>query len=138
MAGGSTRVSDARHSGRMKLYYTDHFDLPLPAGHRFPMEKYRRLRQRLQETGLFQLLVPQPADDQALLQVHTPDYVQRVCEGQLSALDEKRIGFPWSEELVIRSRFSTGATICAAESALTDHVAVNLAGGTHHAFSTLR
>lgn len=119
----------------MRLYYTDQFELPLPAGHRFPMAKYRQLRQRLEAVGWYELLVPQAADDEALLRAHTPGYLHRVCEGRLSELDQKRIGFPWSEELVTRSRYSTGATICAAASALTDFVSVNLAGGTHHAFT---
>jgi acetoin utilization deacetylase AcuC-like enzyme len=127
----------------MKLYYTDHFELPLPEGHRFPMDKYRLLRERVIETNgqcdtqesPYRLLVPSAANDQQLLRAHSVDYLQRVCSGELTELDVKRIGFPWTPELVIRSRYSTGATVCAAQAALRDGVSANLAGGTHHAFA---
>ena len=124
----------------MKLFYTDHFDLPLPDGHRFPMDKYRLLRERLAEqakTGErdWQLLVPEAANDDNLLLAHTAEYLRRIVTGDLTDTDVRRIGFPWSPELVVRSRYSTGATICAARAALTDDVSANLAGGTHHAFA---
>ena len=77
----------------------------------------------------------EPATDEQLLHAHTADYVYRVISGSLSDLEMRRIGFPWSKELVERSRCSTGATIQAAFAALDQRVAVNLAGGTHHAFS---
>ncbi|MEQ8762278.1 MAG: histone deacetylase [Planctomycetota bacterium] len=120
----------------MKLFYTDIFELPLPAEHRFPMLKYRRLRERAEaELEGAQLLVPPAATDDALRLVHDGEYVKRVCEGTLSALEVRRIGFPWSEGLVERSRRSVGATIAAARAALEDRGAANLAGGTHHAFA---
>ncbi len=121
----------------MKIYYSDTFDLPLPETHRFPMAKYRLLRQRVAESGEFsdcELLVPEAATDQQLLLVHQPGYVERVAAGRLTALEIRRIGFPWSPQLVERSRRSVGASIAAARAALTGGVAVNLAGGTHHAF----
>jgi len=120
----------------MKAYYTDVFVLPLPAGHRFPMAKYRLLRERLIETGTLlpdDLLIPDAATDRDILRCHDAAYLHRVKTGTLSRQEIVRIGFPWSEGLVERSRRSSGATICAAMSALEDGVSANLAGGTHHA-----
>lgn len=120
----------------MRLFYTDHFELPLPDGHRFPMSKYRRLRQRVSASPWAfgcELHVPDPATDGQLCLAHTTDYVRRVVSGQLTAAEIRRIGFPWSPAMVERSRRSTGATIAAGRAALADGMAVNLAGGTHHA-----
>lgn len=120
----------------MRLFYTDHFELPLPQGHRFPMEKYRLLRQRVVVSDAHRrdlLLVPEAATKEQLGQAHTLDYVDRVFAGKLSAAEIRRIGFPWSEKMAERSRRSTGATLAAARAALTDGVSANLAGGTHHA-----
>ena len=122
----------------MRLFYTDHFELPLPESHRFPMTKYRLLRERIKNAvwaAGTELLVPHAASDAELLLVHTPDYLRRVIDGQLPEKMVRRIGFPWSPELVERSRRSTGATIAAARAARTDGVSANLAGGTHHAFT---
>ncbi|KLU06557.1 histone deacetylase/AcuC/AphA family protein [Rhodopirellula islandica] len=122
----------------LRLYYTDHFDLPLPDGHRFPMAKYRLLRQRVAESEHHRddvLVVPQAATDEELLTCHTPDYVQRVQTGTLTKQEIRRIGFPWSLQMAERSRRSTGATISAARAALAEGISANLAGGTHHAFA---
>lgn len=122
----------------MKLFTTDLFVLPLPPGHRFPMIRYRLLRERLQQCGLFQptdFEVPPSATEQQLLLVHTPDWVTRVLAGNLTGDEIRRIGFPWSLQMVERCRRSTGATIAASRAALEDGVAANLAGGTHHAFA---
>jgi acetoin utilization deacetylase AcuC-like enzyme len=121
----------------MKLYHTDLFVLPLPPGHQFPMARYRLLRERLMASGVFHqedLVVPPSASVDQLLLVHTGDWVQRVLDGKLSSDELRRIGFPWSLQMVERCRRSTGATIAASRSALEDGIAVNLAGGTHHAF----
>jgi acetoin utilization deacetylase AcuC-like enzyme len=121
----------------MKVFYSDRVTLPLPAGHRFPAGKYPGLRRRVIESGLLapeELFVAEPASDEQLLRVHTPDYVQRVTLGQLSDKELRRIGFPWSPEMVERSRRSVGATILACRAALEDGIAANLAGGTHHAY----
>jgi len=121
----------------MRIYYTDVFELPLPDGHRFPMAKYRLLRQRVDDSDIrsgCKLLVPRAASDEQLKLVHAADYVRRVTQGKLTPLEIRRIGFPWSEQMVERSRRSTGASIDAAVSALRDRIALNLAGGTHHAF----
>lgn len=122
----------------MRAFYSDQFVLPLPAGHRFPMPKYRRLRDRLlQEMPHIQLLVAQPASDGELALVHTPSYIQSVAQGGLSAAQQKEIGFPWSPEMVQRSRRSVGASVLAARAALFEGqgLAANLAGGTHHAYA---
>jgi acetoin utilization deacetylase AcuC-like enzyme len=118
----------------VKAYYTDQFVLPLPASHRFPMVKYAMLRARVAAARLAALEVPAPVGDRDLERVHTPDYVRRVSTGALDPAAQRTIGFPWSPEMVERSRRSTGATLAACRSALIDGVAVNLAGGTHHAF----
>ncbi len=122
----------------MKAFTTDQFVFPLPENHRFPMRKYRRLRERIESHAIgqrVQLLEAPRASDDELLLVHARDYLEKLIAGQLSSIEEKRIGFPWSHELVERSRRSTGATIGAAHSAMEDGVAANLAGGTHHAFA---
>jgi acetoin utilization deacetylase AcuC-like enzyme len=123
----------------VKIFYCDHFVLPLPDGHRFPMEKYAELRRRVAldpATPAGALTVPAAATDAELRRVHTPDWVARVADGSLSREAIRKIGFPWSPGLVERSRRSVGGTIGAARAATSgDGVSVNLAGGTHHAFS---
>lgn len=122
----------------MKIFYTDHFVLPLPTDHRFPMSKYRRLRERV-EAELVPpntLHLPDAATDAQILRCHHADYVERVKNGLLTDKEMRRIGFPWSPGMVERSRRSSGATIAACRAALADEgVAVNLAGGTHHAYA---
>jgi acetoin utilization deacetylase AcuC-like enzyme len=121
----------------MRLYYCDHFVLPLPEGHRFPMEKYALLRDRVVAAGLGtngELCVPPAATDEELESVHDPGYVRRVRDGGLSPQEIRRMGFPWSPELVERSRRSVGGTLQASRAAIEDGIAVNLSGGTHHAF----
>ncbi|MFG5408550.1 histone deacetylase [Piscinibacter sakaiensis] len=120
----------------MRAFHSDHFVLPLPAGHRFPMGKYARLRERVREALPAVRLCEAPAaSDGELALAHTPRYVTAVTEGLLSAAEQREIGFPWSERMVERARRSVGATIAAARSALVDGegIAANLAGGTHHA-----
>lgn len=118
----------------MHAFHSDHFVLPLPTGHRFPMGKYRLLREAVSK-GLPEIrLVEAPvASDGELALAHTPTYVSAVAEGLLSAAQQREIGFPWSERMVERSRRSVGATIAAARTALHEGVSANLAGGTHHA-----
>ena len=121
----------------MRLYPCDKYSLPLPEGHRFPVQKYEMLRQRLEldaATGIpFVFIEPHAANDEELRRVHCPEYLGRVFRGTLTHTEIQRIGFPWSQELVERSLRSTGAAIDAAASALGDGVAASLAGGTHHA-----
>jgi len=122
----------------MHAFYSDHFVLPLPEGHRFPMAKYARLRERVIADGVVapaDLHEAPAASWEALTLVHTADYVAAVATGTLPDGMLRRIGFPWSPAMVERSRRSAGATIAAARAALDDGAAVNLAGGTHHAFA---
>jgi acetoin utilization deacetylase AcuC-like enzyme len=118
----------------MQAYYADQFVLPLPAGHRFPMPKYRLLRERLDALpGITPCQAPEATDGELAL-AHTPAYLGAVIEGTLDAAMQREIGFPWSEAMVARARRSVGATISAARTALSGAgVAANLAGGTHHA-----
>jgi len=118
----------------VKAFYTDHFVLPLPAGHRFPMEKYSRLRDLVSRLSGLELVESPPATDTQILYAHDPSYLIKVIEGKLSPHEQKEIGFPWSEQMVERSRRSAGATIAAAKTALREGIAANLAGGTHHAY----
>ena len=120
------------------IFYCEQFVLPLPPGHRFPMEKYGRLRERVEAAGLGgkgALRVPAAATDLELGRAHDPAYVERVVQGSLSPMEVRRIGFPWSPQLVERSRRSVGGTLGASRAALECGVGVNLAGGTHHAFA---
>lgn len=121
----------------MHVFYSDQFVLPLPPGHRFPMAKYAALRARVAASGLVdpsEMHVPERATREQLALAHDPGYVDRVCRGELSAREQREIGFPWSEAMVERSLRSTGATIGACRAALIHQsFAVNLAGGTHHA-----
>ncbi len=118
----------------MKAFYTDHFVLPLPAGHRFPMEKYSRLRDLVSGLNEVELIEAPAASDTQILYAHDPSYLIKVIEGKLSPQEQKEIGFPWSEKMVERSRRSAGATVAAAKTALNEGIAINLAGGTHHAY----
>jgi acetoin utilization deacetylase AcuC-like enzyme len=117
----------------MQAFYADQFVLPLPPGHRFPMSKYRLLRERLDGLPDLQMCQATPASDGELALAHTPGYVSAVIEGTLSAALQREIGFPWTEAMVERARRSVGATILAARAALATGVATNVAGGTHHA-----
>jgi acetoin utilization deacetylase AcuC-like enzyme len=121
----------------MRVYYSDPFPLPLPDGHRFPIEKYIRLRERIQSDQIhnqIHLSIPEPATDEQLLRVHTPEYLDKVKTGNLSEKEIRRIGFPWTPQLVERSRRSVGGTIAACRSAVRETTAFNMAGGTHHAY----
>ncbi len=119
----------------MQIFATDAFVLPLPPGHRFPMDKYARLRARVEAAGLGSMHVPPAATREQLALAHTDDYVERVHAGTLTAKELRELGFPWSPAMVERSLRSTGATISACRAALQEGIAVNLAGGTHHAFA---
>ena len=118
----------------MKAFYSDHFVLPLPSGHRFPMEKYSRLRELVGTLPNLELLEAPSVSDTQILYAHDPHYLLKVIKGNLSADEQKEIGFPWSEKMVERSRRSAGATIAAAKTATREGISGNLAGGTHHAY----
>ena len=118
----------------MLAYYADHFVLPLPPGHRFPMEKYRRLRDGLATLCPDVRLAEAPrASDTDLCLVHEAAYVDAIATGTLSPALQREIGFPWSVAMAERVRYSVGATLAACQAALREGIAANLAGGTHHA-----
>ena len=122
----------------VKVYYSDRFVLPLPEGHRFPMKKYSMLRERVENAGICgpgEMRVPEPVTDAEVLTAHDPDYLEKVAAGTLTAKEVRRIGFPWSERMVERSRRASGGTLGACRAALEEGIAANLAGGTHHAFA---
>jgi len=113
------------------------YTFPLPEGHRFPIAKYALLRERVLAEGIVPAETmhdPSRVSRDDLLLVHTADYVDRFTTGRLSAEEERRLGFLWSEFLVERSYRAAGGTSEAARFALDHGVAMNLAGGTHHAF----
>lgn len=122
----------------MKIFYSDHFVLPLPEGHRFPMIKYSILRERVEASGICrpeEMIVPRPVSDAEILRSHQEVYLRRVVSGTLTEKEMRRIGFPWSQRMVERSRRASGGTLGACLAALEDGFAANLAGGTHHAFA---
>jgi acetoin utilization deacetylase AcuC-like enzyme len=121
----------------LRAWSSARYVVPLPPGHRFPIEKYAMLRDRVVADGLIALEClhePDRAATDDLLLVHTPDYVHRLTTGQMLPSEMRRIGFPWSDALVERSYRAVGGTSAAATEALSSGIAVNLAGGTHHAF----
>jgi acetoin utilization deacetylase AcuC-like enzyme len=122
----------------MKCVYHPGYQLALPAGHPFPISKYPVLRDQLLTEGVLALgdfLEPEPIDMQDLGLVHTPEYLRKLQSSGLSAAEQRRLGLPWSDALWRRSRLAAGGTLLAARAALSDGLAANLAGGTHHAFA---
>jgi acetoin utilization deacetylase AcuC-like enzyme len=118
----------------MLAFHSDAHSLALPPGHRFPQSKYRLLREHFErEPGRLRMQPAPAASDGELALAHTPDYVDAVLHGHLSAAQQREIGFPWSPSMAERSRRSVGASIAAARAALAEGVAANMAGGTHHA-----
>lgn len=122
----------------MHVWSSAHYTFPLPTGHRFPIAKYATLRERVVSAGIVapeRIHDPARAAREDLLRVHTADYVDQFTAGRLDDGAMRRIGFPWSEQLVERSYRAVGGTCEAARAALDAGVAMNLAGGTHHAFA---
>lgn len=118
-----------------RLFYTDHHVLPLPPGHKFPIEKYRVLREMLEREDGFVLERAPLATEEVIELAHDREYVQAFVHGTLGDAAMRRIGFPWSEGLVRRTLASVGSTLAATDEALTTGWGGTLAGGTHHAFS---
>lgn len=118
------------------FYYTDHIEVPLPEGHRFPMRKYRMLREKLLAENVVtkeQLIAATPVSDEDLLRAHTQNYVYGLKNGTLSEKELRPIGLTWSTELLVRSYTSVGGFVAATEDALKNGFSALLAGGTHHA-----
>lgn len=121
----------------LHLWSSAAYAIPLPDGHRFPMAKYALLRAGVLAAGLVppeRLHDPERVAPEELLRVHTPEYVRQVTDGTLPYAEQRRIGLPWSERFVERAYRVVQGTCEAAEAALVHGVAMNLAGGTHHAF----
>ncbi len=119
-----------------KLVYSDGYYLPI-GQHVFPAEKYRRTRDRLLATGTAEaadFLEPEPATDDDILLVHTPDYVDKLRTATLSAREELALEVPYSRELVDAFWLAAGGSMLAARHALADRISVNIGGGFHHAF----
>ena len=112
---------DPENLESLKVFYSDHFVLPLPEGHRFPMVKYSMLRERVATAGICEpqeMCVPHPVSDEEILRAHDRDYLRHVVEGTLSRKEMRRIGFPWSERMVERSRRASGGTLGACLAAI--------------------
>ena len=118
-----------------RAFAHDRFTYPLPEGHRFPLGRYRMLREAIEQQGIAEVVEAPGATDDDLLLAHDPRYLERVVTGRLSDREVKAVGLPWSPELVERGRRSVGATMAAARTALENGVGINLGGGTHHAFA---
>ena len=121
----------------LTVWSSSRYTFPLPEGHRFPIAKYALLRDAVIADGIVdaeRVLDPPRVTDDALMLVHTREYVRRFREGTLDAAELRRIGFPWSPGLVERSYRAVGGTLEAVRHALSHGIAMNLAGGTHHAF----
>jgi acetoin utilization deacetylase AcuC-like enzyme len=122
----------------MQAFYSDRYVIALPDGHRFPIVKYAMIRERLgKENALApsRISEPRPAERGEILLAHTADYYDRLVAGRLTEREIRRLGLPWSEALVGRSRLSVAGTLEAARAALVDGISANLGGGTHHAFA---
>lgn len=122
----------------MKVFYSDVYTLTLPEGHRFPMNKYRLLRKGLAEQGIVretEFYLSYPASPEMLKLAHTAEYVDAIQNGTVERMIMRRIGFPWTPELVGRSFTIVGGALGSAEAALEGGIAGNLGGGTHHALA---
>ena len=122
----------------MRAWTSARFTVPLPDGHRFPIAKYQRIRDTVVARGLLaphEIEEPDRVERWALGLVHLPAYVEAIVEGTLAPLAERRLGFPWSEQLRERSLRTVQGTVEAGYDALSDGAGINLAGGTHHAFA---
>jgi len=122
----------------MQVFYTPRYYAEIGEGHIFPIRKFELVRDRLLSEGTLdpaEIVEPSPALLEDVLLVHTEDYVSRLCNGQLTTKEIRRLGLPWSESLVRRSFYAVGGTLAATQSALANGYSSNLAGGTHHSFS---
>ena len=122
----------------MHVFHSNLYTIPLPQGHTFPIGKYQLIRERLVSEGTLaqeDIREPAPAEREEILLVHTGDYYDRFVAGEVTPREMRRLGLPWSEALVRRSRLSVAGTVHAAHSALDEGIGANLGGGTHHAFA---
>ncbi|HEX8368314.1 MAG TPA: histone deacetylase [Pyrinomonadaceae bacterium] len=120
-----------------RIFYSPYYYADIGEGHVFPIKKFELVRDKLLAEGTLQkeeISEPQPAAVEDVRLVHTEDYVTRLINGELTAKEIRKLGLPWSKSLVRRSFLACSGTLSAARRALSNSVASNLAGGTHHAF----
>ena len=121
----------------LNIAYHPIYQLPLPEGHRFPMEKYDLLPKQLRYEGSCEeedFFTPEKIPNPLIEAVHCPDYLQRLLALELDKKEVRKIGFPLSQQLIEREIIIAGGTVEGAKRALNDGIAMNIAGGTHHAF----
>ena len=121
----------------MQVFYTPRYYADIGPGHVFPIRKFELVRDKLLAEGTLEpaeIVEPAPAPLEDVLLVHTTDYVSRLCSGNLSPKEIRRLGLPWSESLVQRSFYAVGGTLAATRASLAAGYSSNLAGGTHHSF----
>lgn len=122
----------------MQVFYTPRYYADIGPGHVFPIRKFELVRDKLLAEGTIEpseIVEPSPAPLEDVLLVHTTDYISRLCSGNLTTKEIRRLGLPWSESLVQRSFYAVGGTLAAARASLAEGYSSNLAGGTHHSFS---
>jgi acetoin utilization deacetylase AcuC-like enzyme len=122
----------------MQVFYTPRYYADIGPGHVFPIRKFELVRDKLLAEGIIEpseIVEPAPAPLEDVLLVHTTDYVSRLCSGNLTTKEIRRLGLPWSESLVQRSFYAVGGTLAATYASLAEGYSSNLAGGTHHSFS---
>ncbi len=122
----------------LKIAWDPVYAHPLPAGHRFPMIKYELIPGQLIHEGTIvegQLMAPEKCTDEIILLTHHADYLKKLDEQLLTAKEQKHIGFPQSPQLTLREKIITQGTIECCMAAMKSGVALNIAGGTHHAFA---
>lgn len=123
----------------VRIAFSDRYVHPLPPGHRFPMIKYELLAEQLVYEGTFSpsdFFEPEPVSEEFLSLTHKPEWISKLKEGRLSRQEERRTGFPYSKDLVLRENLITGGTVRLALHALEHGCGANIAGGTHHAYSS--
>src|ERR1044071_7598362 len=121
----------------MQVFYTPRYYADIGPGHVFPIRKFELVRDKLLAEGTIEpseIVEPSPAPLEDVLLVHTTDYISRLCSGNLTTKELRRLGLPWSESLVQRSFYAVGGTLAATHASLAEGYSSNLAGGTHHSF----
>jgi len=120
----------------MEFWTHDRWTFPLPERHRFPLQKYALLRERVLRDGLArpeEVHEPEPVDWAQLARVQDPGLLERIRHGALTVREQRGLGLPWSPELLERGRRAVGGTVAASRRAVALGVGMNLGGGTHHA-----
>ncbi len=122
----------------LKIAYHPIYKYTLPNGHRFPMEKYHLLPQKLIEKGVCKpnnFFTPSKVSSEKIIQVHTPQYYHRLTNLELNQKEIRKIGFPLRKELVDRGHYIIDGTLQGCHNAIQYGVSLNIAGGTHHAYA---